>query len=163
MEYLILAGSNLNDPPARLAEVVQHLQKAGLPPLRSSALYRSAAWGYQSPHEFFNQAHILSSPQSPLHIFNVLMDIERRMGRQRSQEKGYTDRIIDLDILLAGQLVVNSDILVIPHPRMHLRRFALTPAAELAGSWIHPIYQLSVQELLNRCPDDAPVTTFTRT
>lgn len=163
MEYLILAGSNLNDPPARLAEVVLFLIESGMPPLRSSAVYRSAAWGYRSPHEYFNQAHILSSPLSPLQIFNLLMDIERRMGRRRSQETGYTDRIIDLDILLAEQFVLNSETLVIPHPRMHLRRFALTPASEIAGFWIHPIYKVSVQRLLDSCPDHAPVTTFTRT
>lgn len=157
MEYLILAGSNLNNPPERLAEAVRRCSEAGLPPVRSSALYFSLPLGFESPHIFFNQAHVVDSGLAPPEVLNILLQIELEMGRHRLRQAGYQDRTIDLDILMLPEKTFRNAHLEIPHPRLHLRRFALVPAAELAPHWRHPVLNRTLAELLQQCPDQGPV------
>lgn len=161
IRYLILAGSNLNDPPARLAEAGALLSRQVGRLIKSSAVYVSPAWGYESDAYYYNQAHILEFSKPPSELLKTLLDVERRMGRERNAGGGYQDRIIDLDILLAGNVALKNDALEIPHPRLHLRRFALVPAAEIAGQWPHPVLGVTLANLLEVCPDPLPVNTFT--
>lgn len=161
IRYLILAGSNLNDPPARLAEALDFLKDLPGKLIISSMVYCSPPWGYSSSALYYNQAHVLESPLKPPALLEELLAVECAMGRLRSHSPGYQDRTIDLDILLAEDLVWQEEALKIPHPRLHIRRFALVPAAEIAGSWRHPILKETLNELLARCADPLPVYTFT--
>lgn len=86
------------------------------------------------------------------------MQIESEMGRTREgQSSGYTSRIIDIDVLLYGQMVINTPQLTVPHPRMHLRRFTLAPMSEIAGAVIHPQLHRTISGLLADCPDQSDV------
>jgi 2-amino-4-hydroxy-6-hydroxymethyldihydropteridine diphosphokinase len=98
--------------------------------LRVSPLYRTAPWGNRDQPEFLNAVAELSSELEPLALLDRLQSIERSLGRSRSGRR-WGPRVIDLDILLAGDRILHRPRLVIPHPRMHRRRFVLEPLAAL--------------------------------
>jgi 7,8-dihydro-6-hydroxymethylpterin-pyrophosphokinase len=81
------------------------------------------------------------------------------MGRTRNHN-GYEARIIDIDILLFDELILHVDRLIIPHPRLEERRFALKPLAEIASKIIHPVRRIPIEELLKICPDKSHVQLF---
>lgn len=86
----------------------------------------------------------------------LMLAIERAMGRQRQQKWG--PRIIDLDILFYDNDVINESDLMVPHPYLHKRRFILQPLHEIMPDYIHPVLKLSVSEMLENCEDILPVT-----
>ena len=73
------------------------------------------------------------------------------------ETEGYTSRTADLDILYFGDRVMVSDSLIVPHPRLHKRRFTLLPLCEMVPQFVHPALQLTQTELLERCPDTSEV------
>ena len=87
-----------------------------------------------------------------------MLDIERELGRIRHPEiKGYASRTADLDILYYGARIIHTDTLTVPHPRLHMRRFALVPMCEVAPAFVHPVFEMTQEELLQHCPDDSVV------
>jgi 2-amino-4-hydroxy-6-hydroxymethyldihydropteridine diphosphokinase len=118
-------------------------------------LYETAAWGNTNQPSFYNQAVVVTTPLSPEGLMDQLLDIELEMGRIRTQK--YGPRTIDLDILMIDDLVLNTEKLTIPHPQMHNRRFALLPLIEVAPTLIHPLFDQSIEVLLQNCPDTLDV------
>ena len=87
-----------------------------------------------------------------------MLKIEKQLGRKRSDFDGYQDRCIDIDIILFGpQLIVKEDDLVIPHPRMHKRRFCLLPLNEIIPNYLVPGLNKTINELLSACEDNSKV------
>ena len=112
-------------------------------------------WTIADQPWFLNQALLVRTRLSPYRLLARCLEVEEAQGRQRRLPKG--PRTLDVDILLYGDRVLSDPKLTIPHPRFHLRRFALTPAAEVAAEWIHPRLGLSVAGLLEGCRDPAQV------
>ena len=107
-----------------------------------------------------NQAAVLELPASlhPSAILERLLDIERRLGRTRSEAgAGYQSRSIDLDVLAVEGIEMNEPHLTLPHPRMHLRRFVLEPLNEIAPDFVLNDSGQTVADLLRTCTDDAAV------
>ena len=150
---LLLLGSNAEDALMALAEACDHLAQATAV-LKEGSLWRTAAWGFQGP-DFINQV-VEVCWEGPLEaLMTVALEVEQRMGRVRNPSATtYENRRIDIDLILWSGGEYRSDLLTVPHPRMHLRRFVLQPLAEYWGNWFHPIQNLSVQELLARCGDE---------
>jgi 2-amino-4-hydroxy-6-hydroxymethyldihydropteridine diphosphokinase len=124
-------GSNLASPRAQVERALQCL--ARLPQsrlLRSSRLYRSAPWGMLDQPEFVNAAAAIETGLSPSALMQALLAIEREAGRDRSGER-WGPRILDLDLLLYGALVLAEPGLQLPHPHLHERAFVLLPLAEI--------------------------------
>jgi 7,8-dihydro-6-hydroxymethylpterin-pyrophosphokinase len=89
----------------------------------------------------------------PFNLLELLLNIEKQMGRKRNQKFG--PRNIDLDLLFYENLVLSSDKLILPHPRMHERRFVLVPLAEIAPKVIHPRLKKNVERLLSELSTDS--------
>ncbi len=151
----LLIGGNLGNRSANLQKAVFNIEQTCGKIVQSSAIYETSAWGLTQQPAFYNQALVLSTQLSPHGLMQALLEIELQMGRTREIKMG--PRVIDLDILLIDQLVQNTDLLQLPHPALHLRRFALLPLAEIAPDLMHPILQKSIQSLLEICPDHLDV------
>lgn len=151
----ILTGGNLGnrEENLRLARVAIE-QQCG-PITRASALYETEAWGLKDQAAFLNQALELRTDRGAKELLDTLLSIELSMGRVR--EVKYGPRIIDLDIIFFNHEVIDIPGLVIPHPQVHLRRFALEALAEIAPTYIHPVFNKSVSQLLAECADTLAV------
>lgn len=117
-----------------------------------SAIYESESWGFQSPLLFWNQALCIETVLSPVEALRAAQRIEALLGRVRGAER-YASRTIDIDLLFYESIVLKLPELELPHPRMAERKFVLTPLAEIAPHFVHPVYNKTVSELLNICPD----------
>lgn len=120
-----------------------------------SSLYKTKAWGNTEQPDFYNQVIIYHTSLRPSQIFDITQQVEKQMGRERKEKWG--PRIIDIDILFCGIMVYYSDLLTIPHPQLHKRRFALEPLCEMASAFVHPVKNLSLIELLRQCSDKLEV------
>ncbi len=145
MELLVGLGGNLGDVVAAFAAARLALE-ARFRPLAASGLWRSAPVGPDQP-DFLNAALLLDADVHPLQALALCQLLEARLGRDRGAEARWGPRRIDLDLLAAGPLVMESAPLALPHPRLAERRFALLPAAEAAPRWRHPRLQRTAAEL----------------
>lgn len=149
-------GSNLGDRAGNLLLGVRGIMEAGLPVTRLSSIYESEPVDTFAQPYFLNMVAELSGglPQ-PEQMMARLLRVEYLLGRTREIAKG--PRVIDLDLLLFGDHASATELLTLPHPRMHLRRFVLQPLAELAPSLIHPTLQQTISTLLENLDDQSPV------
>jgi len=149
-ETFLLLGSNEGDKFAFIRNALEAVQIVGKLK-KVSSLYETVAWGIENQAAFLNQACVLETSLSAQDLLEKLLAIELSLGRKR--EKKWASRCIDIDILYFGQEVIQQTDLQIPHPYLHLRRFALVPLCEMASDFPHPIYKKTNQELLAACPD----------
>jgi 2-amino-4-hydroxy-6-hydroxymethyldihydropteridine diphosphokinase len=139
-------GSNLGDRQRVIADAVALLDEhPDLEVLRASTLRETAPWGPVEQPRFLNGAVAVETTLAPRRLLEVLLDVERRLGRVRNERWG--PRTIDLDLLLYGDAVVDEPGLTVPHPRLRERPFALEPLLELDPSLAVP-GQGRVSELL---------------
>lgn len=129
--YLSL-GTNLGDKRKNIAEAIKNIGELVGDIVRQSALYETEPWGFRSDNRFVNAAVCVDTQLSPRRLLEVTQRIEREMGRTLKSDGGeYHDRIIDIDILLYGDLHIDEPDLKIPHPLMHERDFVMTPLNEI--------------------------------
>ena len=150
----ISLGSNQGNRLAFLKTALHHIRQEIGETFLVSCVYESPAWGFKSG-PFLNACVSIETLLSPSALLEKLVSIEMKMGRTRSEEQGYTDRCIDLDILLYEAEIVSHDHLKIPHPRLHLRNFVLYPLAEIHPNGMHPQFQKTIQTLKKESTDEA--------
>jgi 2-amino-4-hydroxy-6-hydroxymethyldihydropteridine diphosphokinase len=147
----IALGSNLSspfgDPVDNLREALRRLSSLGCVSAVSS-FHATDPVGYLDQPRFVNAAALLETSLLPLELLHGLLAIEHTMGRDRTNAPVKGPRVIDLDLLLYGSVVIESPELTLPHPAMHERGFVLTPLAEIAPAMQHPTQLRSIADLL---------------
>lgn len=125
-------------------------KRCGMLVERSSS-YVTEPWGFEAEEWFLNALLVVETELEPDVLMDTLLGIEADLGRVRHPEQpGYQSRTIDLDILYYGDRVVNTEKVTIPHPLLHLRAFALEPLCEVIPDFLHPVFNLSQTQLLEK-------------
>jgi 2-amino-4-hydroxy-6-hydroxymethyldihydropteridine diphosphokinase len=155
LAYLSL-GSNLGNKNENLANAKFGINQSGIQIKRESSIYQTEPWGFNNPEIFFNQVLEIDTLLKPDQLLKRLQFLEKKLGRVK-KSKGYESRIIDIDILLYADEIIQQEDISVPHPLLHLRKFALIPLCELAPSLIHPVLKKEIRELLKECKDTGKV------
>jgi 2-amino-4-hydroxy-6-hydroxymethyldihydropteridine diphosphokinase len=149
-------GSNKGNRSGLINEAIDKIDIIIGKVVQKSSIYETKSWGFNS-NNFYNICILLESTLTPELILNKILAIEKDMGRLKTTDQ-YSDRCIDIDILFFDNMIVNSKSLEIPHPRIQLRKFVLTPMLELTPDLIHPILNKSIRQLELECDDkDQPI------
>jgi len=150
------AGSRDGDRAGNMRAALDGLAAQGLSIRRVSSLYETEPVDLPGPERLLNGVFEVATVPPPDELLALCLSVERALGRRRDQGR-LGSRPIDLDILLYQDRVIRGDDLVIPHPRMHQRRFVLVPLAEIAPEAMHPLLRLTAAELLKGCGDTSRV------
>ena len=154
-DFVVIAlGANLafeqKTPLEILKEAGACLGAAGFLNLRFSSIWQSRAWPDPTQPPYFNQVCVGKSYLTAFEALQLLLEVEKSFGRQRSITNA--PRTLDLDLIAFGAQVVRSEDLILPHPRAHERRFVMGPLAELCPDMILPGQILSVSDLARLAP-----------
>ena len=132
MEIYLGLGSNLGDKSQHLQTAIDEIEKRIGPVVRRSAFIESEPWGFDSDNTFVNAVIAVDTDMQPMEVLRTTQSIEKDMGRTHKSTYGnYSDRIIDIDILLFGDIKVDTPELTIPHPLMNERDFVTIPLKEI--------------------------------
>ena len=124
--------------------------------LSQSSVYETEPWGFKSEKKFLNKAVVVLTSFSPRDLLKKIQIIEELQGRKRTAGV-YRSREIDIDIMFYNSWIISDDNLIIPHPLLQDRRFALVPLAEISGDMIHPVIKKKVSDILKDCQDHSEV------
>lgn len=145
-------GSNLGDPYENCIKAVEVIREQPFCEMEAlSPFYRTQPVGIEGENWFINAVLSINTSLSSVELIEMLLDIEKKMGRTRSGLR-WESRIIDLDVLLIGDEIINDKNLIVPHPRMHTRRFVMAPMADIAPELIHPVQGKSMEDILHDIP-----------
>ena len=153
---VFLTGGNVGDVKTRLQRAQQLLNERVGAVLRCSHRYESAPWGFDAEERFSNQAIEVSTDLTPHEVLDAIEQIENELGRNRAAEaierartgSRYCSRPIDIDILFYDDEVIHDERLVVPHPLIAEREFALVPLCEIMRTRRHPVTGRTMEEML---------------
>ena len=158
---VLITGGNVGDAEQTLGKAAQLIAEEVGRVVRHSKIYRTEAWGFEA-EDFRNQVLVVESQKEPLQLLDAINDIERRLGRDRAKENElksttgarYASRSLDIDILFYDDLVVESERLTLPHPRIAEREFVLAPLSEVVAEWRHPVNGKSVRKMYEELKEE---------
>jgi len=153
--YLSL-GTNLGHRIDNLQYAIDEINNSVGHIRKISSVYKSKSWGFEG-EDFYNICLEISSSLSPEKMLKSVLQIEQKLGRLRHAQKGYNNRIIDIDILLFDDEIIFYNDLKVPHPEMLKRKFVLVPLTEIAPNVIHPIAKKTILICLQNCADDGVI------
>lgn len=150
---VLLLGGNVGDRLLHLKRTADLLSAQWGNAILKSSIYETAAWGFES-EDFYNMAIVFESDLEARECLKITQNIEKELGRKAKSKDGqYRARVMDIDILFYGEDVIDSEDLVIPHPRIEERRFVLEPLKEIMASFKHPKSKKNMKDLWEQCPD----------
>ncbi|WP_185870516.1 2-amino-4-hydroxy-6-hydroxymethyldihydropteridine diphosphokinase [Blattabacterium cuenoti] len=167
----LLQGSNKENKKKYLDESLFLISKKIGEIIKKSSYFESIAWNMNKNTSFFyNRALHIKTFHSPIELLEKILNIEFLIGRKSTcsssrsttthcnpKNRLYQDREIDIDILFYDHLIIQSSMLTIPHPLFHFRRFAIEPMCEISPKKHHPVFHLTLLEILGGCVDKLEV------
>ncbi len=154
-----LLGGNLDNREMILSEAISKMKLVIGELVSSSSIYETEPWGFEHEQNFLNQVVVFSSKLSAIKILDRTQQIEKDLGRIR-KENQYSERTIDIDILFYDDQIISAERLIVPHPKIQERLFALIPLLDVASDLIHPVELKSIKELHDECADKMEVKKF---
>ena len=148
--YLIL-GSNMGNREKFLEMGISSLNEMNCKIAEKSSIYETEPWGYSDESKYLNQAVLVETSYSAFELLHLIQHIEQENDRVHTPQ--YSARTLDIDILFFNDDIVSTDKLTIPHIHIASRRFVLKPLSEIAANYMHPVYQMTISELLEKCTD----------
>lgn len=141
-------GSNLGDRGENLQKALADIEDKIGKVIATSSFYVTEPVGFESENDFLNAVCEVRTKLQPSEILEISQSIEKDMGRsEKSENKVYLDRIIDIDLLLYDDEILKSPDLILPHPHLHERLFVLQPLAEIAGEFMHPVLHKTINQI----------------
>ena len=154
----ISLGSNLGDRLSNIQHAVSSLSMHNqINIVKTSSFYETEPWGNKNQDWFLNAAITLDTSLSCEELLAVCQNIEVQLGRVRKQGEKWSQRAIDIDILMYdNEVIALGDDLIVPHPYMHLRAFVLVPMLEVKADLVHPVFNKTISELYDELanPED---------
>jgi 2-amino-4-hydroxy-6-hydroxymethyldihydropteridine diphosphokinase len=157
--YLCLGG-NIGNRETSIQLAISEISERVGALTAASSIYQTEAWGVSNQQPYLNVCVEVKTALSSTELIDVLLDIEKQLGRERPDNEEYASRTIDIDILFYNQDNVDTPKLSIPHPRLHLRKFVLIPLCDIIPNFLHPVLNKSIFSLLNDCDDKLEVTLY---
>ena len=143
-------GSNLGDKDSNIRRAITNINECIGEVTSLSSIHETKPVGFVSDNLFANAACCVKTILSPSQILDITQEIETEMGRRsKSDNEVYTDRIIDIDILMYNDEIIVSPKLTLPHPYLHKRTFVLDPLSEIADNVYHPVLKKTIMALKN--------------
>ncbi len=155
-KVFFLIGGNLGNREEILQNTIAQIEREVGKVIKLSSVYETAPWGFSHEQNFLNQVVVVETDLLPIAVLDRTQRIELDLGRKRKKNR-YSERTIDIDILFYDLDIIDNERLEVPHPRMAERKFALIPLEEIASNLKHPVFNKSVAELLEVCPDKLEV------
>ncbi len=147
MKIYLGLGSNLGNKRLNILRAIEMINEEIGTVSVSSSFFESKPWHFSSDKMFINAVVEANTQLSPEELLDACKDIEKKMGRVKTKENEYEDRLIDLDILFYGNQTVNTERLTIPHETIEERDFVIIPMAEIAPDFVHPVLGKSIKAL----------------
>ncbi len=155
MDAYVGLGSNLGDPDAELRAALEGLTRRGVRLVKCSSVYLTEPVDSDPASWYKNAAAAVRFNGSPLDLLRICLRVEASRGRERPYKNA--PRTLDIDLLIAGDESIDTEELMLPHPRLHERRFVLEPMVEIAPELVHPSLGRTMRELLDDCADPSRV------
>jgi len=153
----ICVGSNIGNKLINCKNGISDLINYGKSSIKDqSPFYKTEPVDYKDQEWFLNAVFLIETDYTPFQLLSILKNIEQKAG-QKYKPIRFGPRILDLDIVLFDDLVINTDDLIIPHPRMHKRRFVLKPMCDINPFVMHPVLKKDMQSLLINLNDPLKV------
>ena len=159
--YLSL-GTNQGNKLENLQKAINFISDVAGDVQKISAIYKTASWGFAG-EDFYNICIQVSTRLTADELLKTVLNIETKLGRQRTTSSEYQNRNIDIDVLLFDDEILFSKTLIIPHTKMLERKFVMVPLVEIAPNAIHPIEQKELQICLQSCFDSSEITLTNET
>ena len=144
-------GSNKGNRSVLIIKAIDEIEKKIGKIISRTRIYQSKSWGFDS-NDFYNLSLLIDTDIEPKSLLINLKKIEKSMGRE-DIDGSYSDRFIDIDILFYDNIIIDSEDLKIPHPKIEIRKFVLVPMLEIADDYVHPILNKTIRQLNNECDD----------
>ena len=156
---IVALGGNIagdfGSSEALLEAALARFAQAGLPVVRRSSWWSSAAWPDPTANEYRNGVVLVEARMAPRDTIRTLFSIEHAFGRERAEKNA--PRTLDLDLIAHGRTVLDGAV-VVPHPRAHERLFVMGPLAQIAPTWRHPVNDRMATELAQAATVGADAT-----